>query len=94
MNDATQQTTVGAHTTEEVKYTDRCMCTVCKEWFNSTYAFDLHRTGEHGISRRCCAAAEMLAKGMEINADRFWVSRKHDAVTLRRTLGATIDPQG
>ena len=36
-----------------------CQCGVCKEYFNSVYAFDRHRTGEHGKSRRCLTIPEM-----------------------------------
>lgn len=52
---------------------DRNQCQGCKEFFNSTTAFDKHRTGQHGVDRRCLAEPEMLAKGMAKNSAGFWV---------------------
>jgi hypothetical protein len=51
---------------------DRNQCQGCKEYFNSTHAFDKHRAGEHGINRHCLDTAEMLAKGMFMGQDGFW----------------------
>jgi hypothetical protein len=51
---------------------DRNQCQGCKEYFNSTHAFDKHRDGDHGVNRRCLSADEMTAKGMFIAADGFW----------------------
>ena len=34
----------------------------------------MHRTGKHGIERRCRSEDEMLAKGMSLNKQGFWVS--------------------
>lgn len=53
---------------------DHNQCQGCKEFFNSTFAFDKHRTGEHGIDRRCLTTAGMQDKGMAIAASGFWVS--------------------
>ena len=52
---------------------DRNQCQGCKEFFNSTAAFDKHRTGQHGVDRRCLTDAEMEAKGMAKNSAEFWV---------------------
>lgn len=52
---------------------DRNQCQGCKEYFNSTAAFDKHRAGQHGVDRRCLTPAEMLAKGMAQNSAGFWV---------------------
>ena len=52
---------------------DRNQCQGCKEYFNSTSAFDKHRTGQHGDDRRCLDADEMLSKGMAKNTAGFWV---------------------
>ena len=52
---------------------DRNQCQGCKEFFNSSAAFDKHRTGEHGKDRRCRSVPEMAAKGMARNAAGFWV---------------------
>ena len=53
---------------------DRNQCQGCKAYFNSTFAFDKHRTGEHGKDRRCLTADEMQAKGMSIDGAGFWIS--------------------
>jgi hypothetical protein len=53
---------------------DRNQCRGCGEYFNSTFAFDKHRTGEFGKDRRCLTAEEMRAKGMDKNARGFWIS--------------------
>jgi hypothetical protein len=34
----------------------------------------MHRTGKHGLNRRCRTPAEMLALGMFINVYGYWVS--------------------
>jgi hypothetical protein len=52
---------------------DRNQCQGCKEFFNSTTAFDKHRTGQHGVDRRCLDEPEMLSKGMAKNSAGFWV---------------------
>lgn len=53
---------------------DRNQCRGCGEFFNSTFAFDKHRTGDFGKDRRCLTVDEMEAKGMSKNAAGFWVS--------------------
>jgi hypothetical protein len=58
---------------------DRCLCRTCGELFNSTAAFDAHRTGRYDIhvpryGRRCLADDEMLAKGMARNSKGFWLT--------------------
>jgi len=53
---------------------DRNQCQGCKQFFNSTFAFEKHRTGEHGKDRRCLTPDEMLAKGMSVNAAGFWIT--------------------
>lgn len=54
---------------------DRNQCQGCKEFFNSTFAFDKHRSGDHAGGQRYCLAPEaMLAKGMDKNAAGFWIS--------------------
>lgn len=59
----------------ELKVTQsRCKCPSCGKFFNSTGAFDKHRTGAHGKDRRCMTADEMIAKGMDTNADGYWVT--------------------
>ena len=66
---------------------DRCRCAGppyngCGEYFNSTYSFDLHRTGDPD-SRRCLTVAEMEARGMSRNAAGFWITKKFAFQPLR-----------
>lgn len=53
---------------------DRNQCQGCKEYFNSTAAFDKHRHGDFGIDRRCRTPMEMTDKGMAKNAAGFWIT--------------------
>ena len=57
---------------------DQNQCPTCKEYFNSVHAFDKHRKGKHGIDRHCLTIPEMLAKGMDKNAEGFWIGSKMD----------------
>ena len=52
----------------------RNQCQGCKEYFNSNGAFDMHRTGKHGVDRRCRTPLEMTEKGMFVNNDGFWIT--------------------
>ena len=52
----------------------RNQCGGCRQYFNSNTAFDKHRTGEHGVNRRCMTKEEMVDKGMSINPQGFWIS--------------------
>ena len=54
----------------------RNQCQACKQYFNSNTAFDFHRTGEHGVDRRCMTVEEMLGCGMEINQAGYWIKEK------------------
>jgi hypothetical protein len=63
---------------------DRNQCAGCGEFFNSSAAFDKHRTGAFGSpmgdgtymmhSRRCLSGEEMRTKGMDKNASGYWVT--------------------
>lgn len=53
---------------------DRNQCPSCSEFFNSSRAFDKHRTGG-ATQRRCLSVPEMQAKGMLKNNDMFWVTK-------------------
>jgi hypothetical protein len=53
-------------------------CQGCKQYFNSNTAFEMHRTGRHGIDRRCMTTDEMTAKGMSLNAQSFWISERNE----------------
>ena len=57
---------------------NRNQCQGCKQYFNSTTAFDKHRTGEHGVDRRCMTPEEMTALGMLVNHAGFWITEKYD----------------
>lgn len=52
---------------------NRNQCGACGELFNSNWPFELHRTGEYGVNRRCKTRDEMLAAGMSLNKDGFWI---------------------
>ena len=79
---------------------DRNQCTVCGEMFNSSSAFERHRTGSYGkpgvpSKRRCLTVPEMLAKGYEKNAAFFW-TRGSNPLFLENAISsdyevATID---
>ena len=56
----------------------RNQCSACKEYFNSTSAFDFHREGSD-VYRRCLEVDEMKAIGMVKNADGFWIRRSRTA---------------
>ena len=51
---------------------DRNQCAGCGALFNSSHAFDKHRTGTHGVDRRCRTSEEMAAAGMVLRADGLW----------------------
>jgi hypothetical protein len=53
---------------------DRNQCQGCKEYFNSSFAFNKHRHGDHGVDRRCMTVPEMSDMGMSKNAAGFWIS--------------------
>ena len=48
---------------------DRNQCPCCHKLFNSTHAFDQHRTGDMA-DRRCLNTWEMLSKGMVEGVDK------------------------
>lgn len=64
---------------------DKNQCQGCTEFFNSTYAFDKHRTGPHGVDRRCLTTTEMEDKGMIKRENGFWVS---EAMQFPRAMKA------
>lgn len=55
---------------------DHNQCPSCGEFFNSTYAFEKHRIGKHGVDRRCMTTEEMIAAGMSLSKDDFWITGK------------------
>lgn len=61
---------------------DRNQCQSCGEFFNSTHAFEKHRTGDFGKDRRCMSIGEMGARGMFKGDDGFWRGSKRDENTI------------
>lgn len=53
---------------------NRNQCSACKQYFNSNGAFDTHRTGQHGVDRRCRTSDEMKEIGMILRSDGFWIA--------------------
>lgn len=53
---------------------DRNQCPSCLAYFNSNTAFDKHRTGKFGASRRCLSTDEMLSQGFGKTSDGFWLA--------------------
>ncbi|MCC2680847.1 MAG: hypothetical protein K0S36_411 [Nitrosospira multiformis] len=53
---------------------DRNQCGACRQYFNSTTAFDKHRTGEFNGHRTCLSTDEMLARGFGKTSDGFWLA--------------------
>lgn len=63
---------------------DKNQCRGCLCYFRSTFAFDKHRIGAHGIDRRCMSTQEMVEAGMVQKPDGFWVSSAMpDAIVSR-----------
>jgi len=52
---------------------DRNQCAACLEYFNSSKAFDQHRTGLFNGTRRCLTVVEMQAKNFSKTKDDFWL---------------------
>lgn len=63
---------------------DKNQCQGCSQYFNSIKAFDKHRTGRHGIDRRCMTEEEMIADGMCLNQSGFWITQKKTQDVLDR----------
>lgn len=51
---------------------DRNQCPSCHLYFNSTSAFDKHRTGDFSGQRTCLTEQEMAQRGMVVRDDGFW----------------------
>ena len=66
---------------------DRNQCAGCGEFFNSTFAFEKHRAGEHaGNGRRCLTPDQMREKGMDKNAADFWVGNPREDASSNPTV--------
>jgi hypothetical protein len=75
---------------------DRNQCPGCGEHFNSSYAFDKHRVGDHGMkdgpnARRCLTVAEMESKGWAKSDGHFWMTPARAAPG--RFSGASPGPE-
>lgn len=66
---------------------DRNQCQGCKEYFNSTYAFDGHRTGKHGVDRRCRTPEEMTERGYSKNRFGLWITNTMPKSLLEKITG-------
>jgi hypothetical protein len=55
---------------------DHNQCPTCEEYFNSSHAFEKHRTGDFtkGL-RRCLTTDEMLARGMSVSSSGYWITQ-------------------
>jgi len=72
---------------------DRNQCRVCNAYFNSGHGFEKHRTGQHGVDRRCMTPEEMLAKGMSLNADGFWITKTMPVAVLNKKMKGDASAQ-
>jgi len=52
---------------------DRNQCCACDEYFNSSSAFDQHRTGLFNGNRRCLTVVEMQVMNFGKTKDDFWL---------------------
>jgi len=70
---------------------DRNQCAGCGEMFNSSAAFDKHRTGAFGVDRRCRTPDEMRKVGMS-NDGGWWITEKNQrfAPDMDGLTGTTI----
>jgi hypothetical protein len=67
---------------------DHCFCNSCGLYFNSTSAFDRHRTGPYvpitqPAERRCLTVEEMSAKGMVLNSSGFYIRNRKPIPDVR-----------
>ena len=78
---------------------DHNECPGCGQLFNSTAAFDKHRTGSYNPpERRCLTGQEMLAKGMAMSGAGWWVTESggfsEGRWAARMPFAAPTVPQG
>lgn len=60
---------------------DHNECPTCGQLFNSTHAFERHRTGDFGKNRQCRTVDDMSKIGMSKNSGGFWISStRKDAI--------------
>lgn len=51
---------------------ERNQCPSCSLYFKSNTAFSKHRTGKHGVDRRCMTTEEMTVSGMPCDEKGWW----------------------
>ena len=68
--------------------TDKCRCTVCGLYLNSSHAFEKHRVGYP--ERRCRTVEELLLLGWSTNATGHWITAKRPAGSVTCGVGAAI----
>ena len=51
----------------------RNQCPACHEYFNSSNAFEQHRTGSFNGTRRCLSVVKMRARTFSKTEDNFWL---------------------
>jgi hypothetical protein len=73
---------------------NRNQCQECKQYFNSNSAFDMHRTGEHGVNRRCMTPEEMTALGMLVNHAGFWITEQYHGHMDKREIEQSESDDG
>jgi hypothetical protein len=71
---------------------DKCQCPACAMFFNSTYAFDMHRTGRVGRDRRCRTADELVSLGWSRNKTGHFITRTRDAGAAIAAMEETSPP--
>ncbi|MBC8638280.1 hypothetical protein IAG25_15780 [Caballeronia sp. EK] len=70
---------------------DRNQCSDCSLLFNSSAAFDKHRTSRIGVyegeqARRCMTRSEMELSGMALNQAGFWVNHRQPAAYVAELI--------
>ena len=65
-------------------------CPACHKTFTGATAGDMHRVGTHGVDRRCLAEAEMLDKGMGVDARGRWKSSDEPWDTAGSFAGSNL----
>ena len=65
---------------------DKCRCSTCGEYFNSTGAFSRHLVGKVGTPERYCLSSDQLtARGWTKNKTGHWITRAYTRMRARNT---------
>src|SRR5690348_3404911 len=65
---------------EQIRAVGKTQCSGCKRYFNGINAFENHRIGEHGKSRRRMSDEEMRKAGMEVEQKQVWMYMENKKV--------------